>query len=141
MKKYTNLCFEDIGRIGNNDSWKLSVDKLEKQGIRVQYNWGDQTNISSYVILEIMRQKNAESKVINTMDKIRTVEKEVRNLAAHQIVGVTAKWIEAKTKLSPEEIMDSLFELAEYVGLCISKRNREIYLVMNEELIESLHIS
>ena len=138
LKKYCKLRFEDIGQKNKEDVWCISLDKLTAQGIKPQDRWGNHTNISSYVILKIMEQKCKESHLLELMGDIRKVEREVRNLAAHEIVGVTREWIKRKTAFEPEEIMKKLFQLGKYAGLNSSSENRDIYHKMNTRLWELL---
>ncbi len=76
--------------------------------------------------------------MLNLMENIRKVERKVRNLAAHQIIGVTAEWIEKRTGFAPLQIMNMMFELAAHAGVNISKKSRDIYQVMNQDLISML---
>lgn len=138
LEKNCGLKFADIGERQENDAWNLSIQKLNKNGIKCHKNWSDHTNISSYVILIILRQTCKNTKILDLMEKIRVVEREVRNLAAHQIIGVTHEWIRKRTDFEPKEIMDMLFELAGCAGLHVSKKNRDVYQVMNKRLIELL---
>ena len=113
----------------------LDVDKLKAQGIQPDHWWiGRPVNISSNVILSIMDQKCTDQELLKLMKNIRTVEQEVRNLAAHEIVSVTRKWIKDCTEFEPEQIMDMMFDLAEYAGIAAARKNRDSYERMNEEL-------
>lgn len=138
LKKYCGLRFEDIGTKNKEGAFLVSLDKMRERNIKPQSRWGNHTNISSLVILKIMEQKCKEVHVLELMKNIRTVEREVRNLAAHEIVGVTKEWIKNRTKFEPEQIMDMLFELGKYAGLDISAEDRKIYDRMNEQLWELL---
>ncbi|TGY97295.1 hypothetical protein E5329_05135 [Petralouisia muris] len=138
LKKYCKLRFEDIGKKNREGVFCLSLDKLRTQKIKPQERWGNHTNISSFVIFKIMEQKCKEERVLELMKNIRTVEREVRNLAAHEIVGVTKGWIKNRTKFEPEQIMDMLFTFGKYAGLDISAEDRKIYNTMNEHLWELL---
>ena len=85
-----------------------------------------------------MQQACSDQKLLKLLKDIRTVEREVRNLAAHEIVGVTRSWIVRRTKFQPETIMDMLCCLAKYAGLHITAENREAYRVMNRKLQDLL---
>ena len=102
--------------------------------------WTDYTNISANVILKLMEQKCTDTNVLKVMENIRLVEKEVRNLAAHEIIGITEEWIKKKTKFTPEEIMEYMVEFGGYAGVSLSKQNRQSYHVMNEQLILWLNL-
>jgi CRISPR type III-A/MTUBE-associated protein Csm6 len=137
LKKYCNLEFKDIGE-ERKECWFLSVDKIKEKGINPQYTWSNYTNIASSNILVIVEQLCEKKEVITIMQNIRTVESKVRNLAAHQILGISAEWIEKQTGFTPEKVMDMFFELANYSGVRIEKEYRRAYDVMNEDLIKKL---
>lgn len=139
LKKYCNLEFKDIGE-EKEDVWFLSLEKLKQQGIKPENTWHDKTNISSYNMMKIMKQRNAESGITNVMADIRKVEREVRHLAAHQIVGVTSEWIEKRTGFTVNEVMDKVIEMAKLTGLRVSKENLAAYHIMNRQLIQMLSI-
>lgn len=70
---------------------------------------------------------------------LRTIERDVRNLAAHQIVAVTKEWIKRKTGYEPEEIMKMIKNAVEYAGICVRKEDWKSYDTMND-YIESYMI-
>ncbi|MBQ9886808.1 MAG: hypothetical protein IJM37_08140 [Lachnospiraceae bacterium] len=135
--RYCHLEFKDIGNEGTS-SWYLSMEKLKKLGVTPESYWHDKTNISSNNILSIMKQLCDNKAILELMDNIRKAEREVRNLAAHEIMGVTYQWILKKTSFTPEAIMDMLFKYAECAGLKISEHERLIYNEMNHNLIDML---
>lgn len=137
LKKYCNLSFEDIGTPKGN-AWFLSPKKLKQLKITPEVSWRDTTNISAYNVMKIMEQKNAPSDILKLMKDIRKVEKEVRHMAAHQIVGATSQWIEKQTGFTVDQIMDKIFEFAKLVQLPVSKENRMAYKTMNQELEQML---
>ena len=63
---------------------------------------------------------------------LRIVERDVRNLAAHQIVAVTKEWIKRKTGYEPEEIMKIIKNAVEYAGICVKKEDWKSYDAMND---------
>ncbi len=138
LKRYCDLSFQDIGTQAREGAWCLSLEKLKEKGIRPNVNWGDFTHLSSYVVLMIMEQVCEDENILELMRGIRTVEREVRNLAAHEIVGVTEEWVEKKTGFRPGKVMDMLFELAGCAGIQMAKKDREAYHRMNEQLWEML---
>ena len=90
-------------------------------------------------ILEIIKKKSSDSNIVSQISAIREVEEKVRNLAAHELVGVTKEWMEKRISFTAEELMDKLFQLAVDAGISISKEDRRIYQKMNEELVRLLY--
>lgn len=139
LKKYCQLKFSDIGK-ESRGSWCISIKRINQLGLAAESRWTDYTIISANVILKIMEQKCTEEKVLKVMQNIRLVEREVRNLAAHEIVGITAEWFKNRTGFTAEQVMEQIVELGIYAGLKLSKQNRKIYDTMNEQLIGWLNV-
>lgn len=135
LKKYCGLSFSDIGE-KRKDKWELSQEKLDKLGISLGIYRREK--IYTHHILKIMEKKCSDSNVLKLMSDIRSVEDKVRNLAAHEIVGVTKEWMEKRISFTVEDVMDKLFQLAVDAGISISNKERNVYKRMNEELIKLL---
>lgn len=136
LKQYCGISFSDIGE-ERNGRWRLSRDKLNKLGISLNMHEGDV--IYTRYILEIIKKKSSDSNIVSQISAIREVEEKVRNLAAHELVGVTKEWMEKRISFTAEELMDKLFQLAVDAGISISKEDRGIYQKMNEELVRLLY--
>lgn len=136
LEKYCGISIPDIAN-KKDDSWKMSKEKLNNLGI----SWSayEEKNISAHYILKIMEKKRIKSSIMPLMRDIREAEKNVRNLAAHELVGVTKEWMEKRISFTAEELMDKLFQLAVDAGISISKEDRRIYQKMNEELVRLLY--
>lgn len=134
LKQDCKISFLDIGD-KKNDKWRLSKEKLHKLGINIC----KEDVIYTHYVLEIIERKSSNSTLKKLLSEIRDVEKNIRNLAAHELVGVTKEWMEKRISFTIEEVMDKLFQLADYAGISISKENRKIYQKMNEELVRFLY--
>ena len=146
LKKYCDISFEQIGwekpseiKESRETFWCLNVQKLKEMGLSVLPNWNDNTLITSSIICNIINQKGIDADIDSIIKAIRAVEKNVRNMAAHQIVGLTADGIKRKVGYTPEEILDMCFKLADYAGIKISKQKKSIYDVMNDGLVDMLY--
>lgn len=64
-----------------------------------------------------------------------------RNLAAHDIVGVSDEWIEKSCGFNSEKIMNNMYKLAQYAGVVFGEDNKNGYSIMNDDLIAMLWIS
>ena len=138
LKKYCNLALADIGEEKKN-GWCLSIQKLQEKGIKKGYTWNDNTNIAASNLLVIIEQLCDKEEIVQLMSNIRTAEQKVRNLAAHEIIGISAEEIRQRTGgFTPEKIMDMLFKLAVYSGINIKEEHKKIYDRMNEDLINLL---
>lgn len=138
LKKYCKLSLADIGEEKNN-GWCLSMQKLQQRGIKKGYNWHDNTNIAASNLLIIIEQLCNKKDVVELMNNIRKAEQKVRNLAAHEIIGISAEEIKKRTGgFTPEKIMDMLFKLAVYSGINIKETDKNAYDIMNSDLIKFL---
>ena len=66
---------------------------------------------------------------------IRGVEVSVRNLVAHQVVGITGDVIRNMTRFTPEQIMTKIRSLFAYAGIRVNDDTWNSYDRMNEEII------
>lgn len=78
-----------------------------------------------------------DARLASRIKALRESEDKCRNIAAHEIVGVTEKWIRDNCGLSPKEIMDILTDLADYSGIS-RKRIKDSYSAMNEFIKKSM---
>ena len=72
---------------------------------------------------------------------VRSVEENIRNLAAHEIVSVTEETIVALTGFSSEKIMARIKELFNYTGISIRKEYWNSYDEMNTEILKRMSVN
>lgn len=132
--------WEKQGRASRSEKlWCLDINKLNIMGIVTKPQWTNDTFISANVILNILEQKNVDNTVLETLRKIRGIEESVRNLAAHEIVGLTEDGIVNRAGYNPAEIMNLCFKMARLAGISIGEQEKNAYELMNEELINKLY--
>lgn len=73
--------------------------------------------------------KDAEIK--KQIEKLRGCEEKCRNIAAHEIVGVTEEWIRDNCGMTPKDILDILTGLSDHAGIPRTKI-KDSYEKMNE---------
>ena len=69
---------------------------------------------------------------------LRDVEATVRNLAAHEIVSITADTIRILTGLTPEQIMRKIKTAFTYAGMNIRSEQWKSYDYMNQQIIDAM---
>ena len=139
LEKYCELKFDHICYKDKQDVYRISLEKAQQHKIRKGEKWGEASPISSYIILDIMKQLlPGNQDILPLMEKIRCAESKVRNLAAHEIVGVTETWIENHCHYSSADIMEMLFEMARLSDLLVSGKCRGAYEIMNRDLIAKM---
>lgn len=76
--------------------------------------------------------------IVRCIKKLRVVEREVRNLAAHNMVSVSDRWIKKQTGFTSGEIVDLIKEAFTYTSYNIDAALWNSYDAMNEDIIRSI---
>lgn len=129
------------------NAYKWSINKLyqknsneeeEKKRVRIvqafqkAYKTGiREIEASSEQMVRLLEAFITDKREREELKALRTVERDVRNLAAHQIVVVTKEWIKRKTGYEPEEIMKLIKNAVGYAGISVKKEDWESYDKMN----------
>lgn len=87
------------------------------------------------IILTIVQDKD----IRDTVEKLRNVEQNIRNLTAHEIISVTDDFIFKKTDLTSKQIVNAIKKALGYCGVNISKDDYESYQYMNEDIISRIN--
>lgn len=87
----------------------------------LQRGFGDlnikEEHLGSMQIMKIFEGMSGDMALVEDLRRMRDVETNVRNVAAHEIVSVTDDWIYHKTQLHAEDIMKLLKRLVIYAGV------------------------
>ena len=145
MNKNCRLTLADIGwekasKVAKGEKlWCVDIGKLSALGMIISPRWTNDTFISANVILKILEQRNINETILRNLQKVRAVEEGIRNLAAHEIVGLSEDGIKRRVGYSPDEIMNLCFKMASFAGISLSENDKNIYDYMNDELINLLY--
>lgn len=108
------------------------VEQILRQNPRFQGGYV----MSSHLVALVDAYAGSDTQELKTsVDCIRKVEEIVRNLVAHQVVGITGDVIYSKTKLAPDQIMTKIKSLFAYAGIRVNDVTWNSYDRMNEEII------
>ena len=108
------------------------VEQILRQNPRFQGGYV----MSSHLIALVDAYAGSDTQELKTsVDCIRKVEESVRNLVAHQVVGITGDVIYSKAKLAPDQIMAKIKSLFAYAGIRVNDNTWNSYDKMNEEII------
>ena len=131
-----------IKRDGNK-IW--SVSKLKANGLYDVLNNAYEEKggfregpVYSHALANIINAKSQDEILKQKVDDIVHVEQCVRNLAAHQIVSVTAEWFIEKSGKSADEIMNIIKYLLVQAGVGAKKDDWNTYDSMNQLIIRYL---
>lgn len=76
--------------------------------------------------------------LVELCKRLRDTEDDLRNIAAHEIVGISEKDIRSKLNCAPSDIVDMLFTAMNYAGIRKGMEFFRSYDRMNEFLIENI---
>ncbi len=82
-----------------------------------------------------------DQNVKDTITALRSVESNLRNLAAHQIVSVTDVTIKEETGYTGKQIMDMIKKSFAYAELSVKREQWESYEDMNRVIISQIENS
>ncbi|MBO6304138.1 MAG: hypothetical protein J6M62_03535 [Selenomonadaceae bacterium] len=126
-----NILKWDEGKLKQNNK---ELDKILNKNF-IPFNYRE---IYSSHLTVIISEYSSDAKLKNIVKKIREVEKNVRNLAAHQIVSLSDDIIKRKVGINSEEIMQLLKDAFKYTGLNITQKHWDSYDKMNEAIIAAM---
>lgn len=129
-------------------SWnkkKLLSDKNGEKILKVlneSYNgFTFKNTASSDNYLKLMESDDfgiSERFITKKAEKLRDIEKDGRNKAAHQIVSIDDNFLKRETGYNSEEILNRIIDFVQDIKLGIKKEHWNSYEIMNEKIIESL---
>lgn len=94
---------------------------------------------SSHIIVLIQNLCANDTALLGIVEPLRTVEREVRNLAAHQMVSINDEMIKSKTGLTALETCNLLKKAIGFCGQPIAKEQWDAYDTMNEFIISKIN--
>lgn len=116
-------------------------DRNKLQGTKVletlqrEFKNFDYKNIYSIHLVSLINGLSTNAELKKLVQELRSVEENIRNLAAHEIVSITEDTIKNKTGFTPKVIMDKIKLCFLYSGIKIKKEYWNSYDVMNDLII------
>ena len=81
----------------------------------------------------------SERLITKKAEKLRDIEKDGRNKAAHQIVSIDDNFLKRETGYNSEEILNRIIDFVQDIKLGIKNEHWNSYEIMNEKIINSLN--
>lgn len=97
-------------------------------------------DVNSHHLKALITGMSKDDHLNRIVENIRSVESNIRNLAAHEIVSVSEEMIKKRTGFSAVKIMDMIKELFNYTGISIKPEYWNSYDEMNEKILECMSI-
>ena len=133
------------GKISWNKK-KLLSDKNGEKILKVlneSYNgFTFKNTASSDNYLKLMESDDfgiSERLITKKAEKLRDIEKDGRNKAAHQIVSIDDNFLKRETGYNSEEILNRIIDFVQEIKLGVKKEHWNSYEIMNEKIINSLN--
>lgn len=121
----------------SDDTGKKILDVLNSSYNVFNFN----NTASSDNFLKLMESDDfgmSERFITKKAEKLRDIERDGRNKAAHQIVSIDDDFLKRETGYNSEEILNRIIDFVEDIKLGIKKEHWNSYEIMNEKIIESL---
>lgn len=137
-EKLNNYTYIDKNGVQKWDAKKLKGTEVEKILLAEwrPFNYGV---VYSTHLEHIIKSKSRDGDVIKCADRlVNNVEKNVRNLAAHEIVSITDESIREKTGMTSEDIMKNIQTLCEKLHINSKSENWYSYEEMNEYICKCI---
>lgn len=146
LKKECKISLEDCCSYQKRDDQRhWDPEKLKALGLQEYMsaaygneNWMRDGVIYSGQIAKIICRYSDNQELKDSIDKILEVEKQLRNMAAHEIVSVTRQWIRKRTGLSADKIFSLIKVLTTKAGINAKEADWRSYDVMNEIILQKL---
>ena len=143
LKKEFNIDINDYCEINGNSVRNWSIRKLSGTVIgnlldRQYRNGFKGKEVYSDHLRMIIAGLSKDRRLIRTVNEVRKVEKNIRNLAAHEIISITDRTIVEKTGYTGEKIMNMIKELFHYTGIAIRKEYWDSYDDMNQKILQKV---
>lgn len=122
---------------GQNENWREQEQKKFLKNNK-EFLGGDIYSIHLKILLDGLSE---DAHLKELIANVRSVEENIRNLAAHEIVSVTEETIVALTGFSSEKIMAMIKELFNYTGISIRKEYWNSYDEMNTEILKRMSVN
>lgn len=125
-----------------NDKWDYYKMPQSMQNLFAKSYGPDKVKKLGYVLSDNLcliiedSSDGTDTDTVNAVRNLRNIEKEVRNTAAHELVGISDDYIKKKTGFDASAIMKMIREAFGYAGFKLTKEEWRLLDCMNEILEE-----
>lgn len=132
---------ENARRWSANKLRDTEIENILQQAFHGAFKGGP---VYSIHIVKIIEHKCKDSNLIQNINDMNFIERQTRNIAAHEIVSVTDEWIQARTKQDgrPGKNANEIFKILKYLmgeaGINVKKEYWQSYDRINEMIVQYL---
>lgn len=146
LKQYCQIDIDDYciqrDKNRNNNVKEWDADKLKNSTVLNALNGAFKSFRSGIIYsahLNAIIQQNCGNNVLKRrIQEMSDVERKIRNIAAHDIVSVTDKWVMQEAGLSIEKILEHICYICGMVKINTKEENWDSYDRMNQYIIERI---
>ena len=120
-----------IPEVGDSIKNIVELGYRKSTGNNGEYIWSFIKSAEFVYLIDNIIQDTELTKLV---EDLRNIEKEVRNIAAHDIVSLDSNDIKVRTGFTPVQIMEMIKKLFSYTNFSIKSEYWNSYEDMNEEL-------
>lgn len=135
LGRYCKIKLSDYSSVNKKGVISWDEGKLKKDGLwnvlDAEYGSFRGGVIYSTHIAALIRINCSDTSLIQRVNDITDIERDVRNVAAHEIVSVTDEWIKSKTGRTAREIFDIIKYLSGMAGINASEKDWKSYDSLN----------
>ncbi len=139
LEKHEGISLKDYCIQKKKKSWVWDKEKMHDTEVyRIlarkypSFRYGD---VYSSQLCILIQNLGKDQKLKELVGNLRSVESNLRNLAAHQIISVTDQTIKTRTGYTGNQIMEMLKAAFVLAGIGVKKEDWNSYDVMNEGII------
>lgn len=126
----------DMKKLANTDILKI----LSAKDYRFNNRYSSLYIQSSHLLEVIKNSDKITDEIEECVTRLRDVEKQIRNLAAHNIVRITDEDIKKKTGINAKQIMDLVKKAFSYTFINVKSSEWNDYSEMNNKIIEKMDL-
>lgn len=135
---------DDYVKLSSNNVRKWDIQKLKSNTAVItalNNNFGGAFRpepVYSGAMQIIIETLSADNQLVSVCSELRSAEEKLRNIAAHEITGISEKTIKSKLGFSAADIVKKLFTALRYAGINTDKTFFDSYDRMNCIIISKL---
>ena len=135
LAKHASVELKNYCTQRENKSWVWSEEKVYGTQVGIvlngtgRFHYGD---VTSYHMNALIQESKASVEVKTLVGELRSVESNLRNIAAHQIISITEDVIRKQTGFTGGQIMDRIKKAFSYAGISVRAEYWNSYNDMND---------
>lgn len=139
LNRSTNVNIESYMTVNNQNQRRWNTPTLNNSAVGnlVKNNYGSLPTppyVYSWQILNVIKNRVTDQKICDLCTEIREIEENIRNKAAHEIIGISDEYIKLKTGCTSEEIMEKIKKVLFFTD-GEAKKHWDTYNEMNVEIL------